>query len=266
MGRVDLSALRAAWIQARGDAQGAEFALERDWVDADEVQAKTRQARLRKREYAQALAELRQDRDAFVAWVRSHGQPGESLRQWRQRKNVEDGLWWDWSCPQHPDFVPSVQVRPEKPADVDTVDALVEAAFRQPDETRLVQALRDEPGTISLVAVTDRVVGHCMLSPVHAPMRACGLAPVAVHPDHQRRGAGAALVQAALKAAWMDHRACFVLGSPLYYGAWFQQAPPRWTCPWPVDAAAFQVAFANIHQAEHFRDGPVTYGLAFAAV
>jgi len=266
VGRPDLNALRAAWLDARGEARGAVFAFERDWVSGDEVQAKTAEHKRRAAAYGHALAQLRRDREAFVAWVRSHGLAGESLAAWRDRRNVEDGLWWDWSCPGHPDFVPSVEVRLEQPGDVAAVEVLVEAAFGQPDEARLVQLLRGEAGTISLVAVTDQVIGHCMLSPVEAPMAACGLAPVAVHPQHQRHGAGAALVQAALQAAWESHRACFVLGSPRYYGAWFQQAPPQWTCPWPVNAEAFQVAFANVHEAKHFPEGPVRYGRAFDAV
>ena len=177
------------------------------------------------------------------------------------------GIWWDWSSPRHPGFQSSVRVRPELLADRATVDALVGAAFGQQAEVRLVQALRGEPGVNSLVAERDgEVVGHCMLSPVHAPMRACALAPVAVHPDQQRRGVGGALVEAALKTAWVDHAACFVLGSPRYYGAWFDQAPPRWICPWPAPVDAFQVAFANPRLAAGTRDGPITYPMAFAAV
>jgi putative acetyltransferase len=264
---VGLTEARSAWREALARWRDVDFASERGWVDPDEVDAKKRILDRAIEVYGGLLTDLRADPQAFETYVRGLMQPGEPLAKWRRKRNMLHGLWWEQSCRNGPDFVPSVRVRRETSKDHETVDALVEAAFGQEAEARLVRALRGEAGTISLVAETDEgVVGHTLLSPVHAPMRACALAPVAVHPDHQRKSAGAALVEAALREAWTDHRACFVLGSPRYYGAWFQQAAPRWTCPWPADVTAFQVAFANAHEAAHYRDGPVTYALAFAAV
>jgi putative acetyltransferase len=98
---------------------------------------------------------------------------------------------------------------------------VVTAAFGREDEARLVAAL-DEAGDsiVSLVAVEDNaVIGHVLLSRMTAPFPALGLAPLAVHPDHQSRSLGAALVRAALdRAKALGARAVFVLGDPEFYG------------------------------------------------
>ena len=88
-----------------------------------------------------------------------------------------------------------------------------------------MRALRAEARPIvSLVAERDsELVGHVLVSPVsiegeQTPLRAAGLAPLAVDPDRQRRGAGSALVRAALPAcARIGWRAVFLLGEPDYY-------------------------------------------------
>lgn len=80
--------------------------------------------------------------------------------------------------------------------------------------------LRDDGDAIlSLVAVQDAaIVGHVMLSPMSAPFRALGLAPLSVLPRWQRQGVGTALLQAAIgKARDGGWSAVFVLGDPAYY-------------------------------------------------
>jgi putative acetyltransferase len=126
-----------------------------------------------------------------------------------------------------------VLIRRETAADVPDVRAVVEAAFVRPeepavvpDEVRLLDALRDDPGwepALSLVATAPEggaVLGHvvCTWGSVDRTPT-LGLGPLAVRPDHQRRGVGAALVHAVLGAA----DACgaplvALLGSPAYYG------------------------------------------------
>jgi len=115
----------------------------------------------------------------------------------------------------------AVTVRPEQAGDIEAIDDVVIRAFGREDEARLVDRLRrDGDATISLVAVAgDAIVGHVLLSPMSAPFRALGLAPVSVAPKHQRQGVGAALIDAAVaqarQGAWV---AIFVLGDPIYYG------------------------------------------------
>ncbi|MEJ6388758.1 GNAT family N-acetyltransferase [Gymnodinialimonas ulvae] len=122
-------------------------------------------------------------------------------------------------------------IRHEAPEDHTAVHALTLAAFDgDAGLPELVENLRRAEApfpTLSLVATyADNVpVGHAMLS--HAwldgPERlidALILSPLAVEPDHQRRGIGTALIKAALTAA--DARGSpFVIleGSPTYYGA-----------------------------------------------
>ena len=122
--------------------------------------------------------------------------------------------------------------------------ALLEAAFESPAEARLVDALRGvvEPA-VSQVALCDGlVVGHALWTPVSvgglgdsadtaagaAPL-AMALGPMAVLPDHQRTGVGAALVAAGVEACReLGARALFVLGHADYYPRFgFEPALPH---------------------------------------
>lgn len=115
-----------------------------------------------------------------------------------------------------------VTVRAERPSDERAVDGVVRAAFGRPDEAALVAALRrDARPFVSLVADREgSLIGHVACSPVTLDGRplGMGLAPVAVHPAHQRRGVGAALVRTALAACRdLGQRVVVVLGEPAYY-------------------------------------------------
>src|SRR5262245_59048513 len=98
-------------------------------------------------------------------------------------------------------------IRPERPADTDAIRAVNLAAFGQPGEAGLVDALRrNGKASVSLVAVLDDVVvGHILFSPVTLDpaspgLRMLGLAPMAVLPAYQRRDIGSELVRAGLAA------------------------------------------------------------------
>lgn len=97
---------------------------------------------------------------------------------------------------------------------------LLTRAFGGPNEAALVARLHaDGAAAIALVAcIGGAVAGHILFSPMIAPMRALALAPLAVAPEHQRRGIGAALVRAGMaRAAAEGCQAVFVLGDPAYY-------------------------------------------------
>ena len=104
--------------------------------------------------------------------------------------------------------IPRMLVRTETPADHEAVAALLVAAFDgRTGEALLVDLIRRsehfEP-ELSLVAETEgRVVGHVLFSRVGldgpGPGETYSLAPLAVHPDHQRRGVGTALTEAGLR-------------------------------------------------------------------
>jgi len=110
-------------------------------------------------------------------------------------------------------------IRRERAGDLDAIGDVVARAFGRPDEARLVAQLRrDGDAAISLVAVDgEAVIGHVLLSPMVAPFRAVGLAPLSVLPDRQKQGIGAALINAAIAGARRDGwDAVFVLGDPAY--------------------------------------------------
>ncbi|HMJ64037.1 MAG TPA: N-acetyltransferase [Candidatus Binatia bacterium] len=89
-------------------------------------------------------------------------------------------------------------IRTETTEDIPEIHALVHAAFGQPGEADLVDALqRSGALTLSVVAVIDdRIVGHIAFSPlmIAGEPVALALAPMAVAPDCQRQGIGSALI------------------------------------------------------------------------
>ena len=98
-----------------------------------------------------------------------------------------------------------MKIRAETDRDQAAVRAVNEAALETLAEADLVAALREQARpVISLVAEdAGAVVGHILFSPVtlphHPELHLMGLAPMAVLPDHQRRGVGSALVRAGLE-------------------------------------------------------------------
>ena len=120
-----------------------------------------------------------------------------------------------------------VLVREERAGDEAAVREVLLAAFPTPAEAGLVEALRAAAEHFeSLVAVADgdggRIVGHILftemeLVPEHDGL-VLGLAPLAVAPEWQDRGVGAALVEAGLERCRdLGARLVIVLGEPGYY-------------------------------------------------
>lgn len=129
-----------------------------------------------------------------------------------------------------------VAIRREARGDERAIFDLNVRAFPQPDEAKLVDALRAANAvTVSLVAERDgRIAGHILFSPVRVEGQgtsfvALGLAPMAVEPERQRDGIGSLLVRAGLDACRdAGHTVVFVLGHPDYYPRFgFEPAAPR---------------------------------------
>ena len=115
-------------------------------------------------------------------------------------------------------------IRAEKENDRALVYAVNVSAFETPAEAILVDALRDQAKpVVSLVAEDNGdVVGHNMFSPASlsgdANLIVMGLGPMAVVPEHQRKGIGSALVRAGLeKCKLLGVAVVVVLGHPEYY-------------------------------------------------
>lgn len=123
-----------------------------------------------------------------------------------------------------------VVIEAEQPADAAAVDTVVRDAFaHRPEVAEMVAAIRASsryrPGLAFVARAGTAVVGFVMLSGTDladdAGMRreVLTLTPLAVLPECQRRGIGAALVRAALNEAERRGEPLVVLeGSPSYYG------------------------------------------------
>lgn len=171
-----------------------------------------------------------------------------------------------------------VLIRRETPADAPAVRAVTAAAFAGPETAVPVEVtLLDELRTcdawlpeLSFVALGDRneTVGHVVCTRGHvgtAP--ALGLGPLSVHPDHQRRGVGLALVHAVLGAAdALGEPFVALLGSPAYYGRYgFRTSTVHGiTAPDPSWGAYFQVRTLTAH--DPALRGVFTYAEPFARV
>lgn len=119
-------------------------------------------------------------------------------------------------------------IRVETAEDFTPVRRVNEAAFGQPGEAALVDALRKTARPyVSLVAEVDgRIVGHIFFSPVTvepdvpdmAATAALALGPMAVLPESQRSGVGSRLVEEGLKECLrLGFPVVFVVGHPGYY-------------------------------------------------
>lgn len=166
----------------------------------------------------------------------------------------------------------NLTIRPESSGDHAAIHALTEAAFRDAahsshTEQFIVDALR-ERGELSISLVAEQVgqlVGHVALSPVRVQDGSpgwFGLGPISVLPDHQGRGVGTALMQAAIEALRRQGaRGCVLLGEPGYYGRFGFRAVPDLVLP-GVPAAYFQALPLQPPLAQ----GEVRYSPAFEAV
>ena len=119
---------------------------------------------------------------------------------------------------------PVLEIRPERPVDIEAVRELNQEAFNQGPEAGIVDRLRENcPDIVSLVAVDGgEIIGHVLFSPVtidgSETATGMGLAPMSVLPDRQRQGVGSFLIEAGLDI--LRSRKCpfvIVLGHAEYY-------------------------------------------------
>ncbi len=117
-----------------------------------------------------------------------------------------------------------MNVRPATARDHAAIRRINAATFPTPAEADLVDRLRAD-GDLLLELVAERdggLVGCIQFSPLRLEgdpsVPAAALAPMAVSPEAQRQGVGAALIQAGVQACrHRDVPAIVVLGHPDYY-------------------------------------------------
>jgi methionyl-tRNA formyltransferase len=162
-------------------------------------------------------------------------------------------------------------IRQENPADVDAIRAVIREAFGGAQEADLVDRLRsDNDLLVSLVAEQDgQIIGHVGFSRIWIVedgrrVPGVGLAPLAVLPEHQRRGVATTLVEAGHVRLRHDGESIvFVLGAPKYYGRFGFSVS---------SAAPFSCVYAGSHfQALSFSSlapetGSLSYPLAFSGL
>lgn len=120
-----------------------------------------------------------------------------------------------------------IQIREERPEDIEAIRRINLEAFGQPAEAEVVDQLREAcENLLSLVAVEGgEVVGHILFSPATIgeegaalEVSGMGLAPMAVLPKNQGQGIGSLLIHNGIKM--LRERGCpfvIVLGYPEYY-------------------------------------------------
>ena len=147
-----------------------------------------------------------------------------------------------------------------------------EAAFGGPDEADLVDKLRaDGDALISLVAELNAggLVGHILFSRMWirsqtgALVSAVALAPVAVLPEHQRKGIGGRLVRNGLELLrGRGEKIAIVVGHPDYYPRFGFSTEKAQSLESPFPAEAFMAIELGTGALDGVQ-GSVVYPAAF---
>ena len=128
-----------------------------------------------------------------------------------------------------------MDIRLERPDDIQAIFDIEAAAFDTDAEARLVDLLRAADALLlsHVAEFKGEVVGHAAYSLVTVTdcdrvRRFPALGPIAVEPTLQRQGIGSALVRAGMRALQdMGYELLFLVGSPRYYPRFgFQPAQP----------------------------------------
>lgn len=136
-------------------------------------------------------------------------------------------------------------IRTERKEDYQSIQNVNDLAFGQKNEGKLIGKLRMTKSFISelsLVAESEnKIVGHILFYPVHIRSEedshiSLALAPMAVHPDYQRKGIGSRLILEGLSSAkGLGYDSVIVLGHPEFYAMFGFQPASAWNIKAPFD-------------------------------
>jgi putative acetyltransferase len=169
----------------------------------------------------------------------------------------------------------TTEIRPETAADRQGIRELLTAAFGGSKEADLVDALRDD-GALAVSLTADQggaIIGYIGFSRIRitgerGTTTALALAPVAVHPEHQRRGTGAGLIRTGLSRARVaGFDLVVIVGHADYYPRFgFKSARARGIyCPFEVLDSAWMLVELETGSASRHA-GTVEYHAAFLKV
>ncbi len=160
-------------------------------------------------------------------------------------------------------------IRDATSRDFAAIRAIVRHAFCQTDEANLVEQLRNDGDVLVELVNGDDIAltGHVLYSRLSIEhdsetIAATALAPVSVLPAFQRRGIGAALIEAGNSAcAALGVRAIVVLGHPAYYARFAFSATCAESLSAPFSGPSFMAL--ELDAGVLARGGVVRYAAAF---
>lgn len=164
-----------------------------------------------------------------------------------------------------------MHIRPERAGDEESIRRVLLAAFDTPGEANLVDAIRASGSPqISFIAEIDgAIAGQILFSEAKiGDAIVAALAPMSIHPEHQRTGIGSQLVRAGLDACGdARYPGVVVLGRADYYPRFGFSSARAFgiECPYEVDDAHW-MALELQPNALHEIRGCVEYHEAFASL
>jgi predicted N-acetyltransferase YhbS len=148
-------------------------------------------------------------------------------------------------------------IRREKEEDFKSIYEINEQAFKQKDESELIERIRNNKNFIpelSLVAEENgKIVGHILFSKIkiigEKEYESLVLAPMAILPELLRKGIGGRLIKEGLnKARELGFDSVIVLGHKDYYPRFGFERASKWDikCPFEVPNEAFMAIELNV--------------------
>lgn len=136
-------------------------------------------------------------------------------------------------------------IRKETPADYEAIAFINDLAFGQPQEGKLVAALRQNErfvDELSLVCIENGTpAGHILFFPLFilsgdSRIETLSLGPMSVIPGYQNNGIGSALIINGLAVSYnLGYRSVVVLGHPGYYPRFGFRKAGMWGINAPFD-------------------------------